>query len=315
MRNSIVVLLILLALGFVIGILFQRFYPVGVLLRDLELRRFVPVKPHIPDPEDREVFREWDVANIDGEPLELFVLLGQSNMSGRGSLESPQVPQSNPNIFVINKDYRWYPAQEPLGSIDQEVDWIAQDGGTGVGPGLAFGNTLLEQDGSLRIGLIPCARGASSIKDWQPNLSQNSLYGACLRRILAARSYGSVKAILVSQGEDDTLDPELFPDRDLGAGSWAEDFSSLVGAFRRDLDDSSLPVLFTQLTHFQEERRPNWDLVKQQQNEVNLHNTIMIKTDDIPLTDGVHFETEAQIEIGRRFAEEYQRILVKIDSP
>jgi hypothetical protein len=150
-------------------------------------------------------------------------------MSGRGSLDSPHVPEPHPAVFMFNKDYRWHPAREPLRTARNEVDGIATDGGTGVGPRLAFGRAMLEHLPGLTIGLVPCARGASSIEDWQPSTSQNSLYGACLRRVRAASTYGRVYGVLFSQGESDADDPQLYPDRVLSAENWGAKIYDIRG--------------------------------------------------------------------------------------
>lgn len=307
MRGKMIWAAIGLFVGCLIGILVQRFFPIGTILQQLGLRQLLPIDPNVPTA--NLVSPDWDIPLEDRGSLLLFVLIGQSNMSGRGSLESPLVPEPHPSVFMFNKDYRWYPAQEPLGSMPSEVDWVASDGGTGVGPGLALARAVLAQRPGLKIGLIPCARGSSSIADWEPDTGQNTLYGACLKRIRAASSYGTVAAVLISQGEDDTLAPELFPDRVFSPNSWGAEFTSLVEALRHDLGQPQLPVIFSQLPEHSEDRRPNWEVVREQQGQVSLPNVHMIRVDDIPLEDGVHFGTQGQVEIGRRFAEAYLRLV------
>lgn len=292
-------------LTFCLGILLQRFYTLGKIFANPGLQHLIPIAPNVPDSITSLVQPEWDVPATERGNLKLFVLIGQSNMSGRGSLDSPFVPKQHTSVYMFNKDYRWYPAREPLGSMALEVDWVAQDGGTGVGPGLAFAEEILSKIPEAKIGLIPCARGASSIADWQPNVSQNSLYGACLKRVMAASPYGNVAGVLISQGEDDTLDPKLFPDRVLSPDSWGIKFASLVWTLRDDLNQSLLPVIFSQLPDYSEDQRPHWTTVREQQAQVSLPNVRMIVTEDLTLEEGVHFGTESQVEIGRRFAEAY----------
>lgn len=298
-----------LLIAFASGIVLQRYYPIGQLLHLLGIRQWLPVVRNIPENNPMFVPNDWDVPPLDQGILHLFVLIGQSNMSGRGRLDSPDAPAPHSHVYELNKEYRWKLAREPLGSTIHEVDWIATDGGTGVGPGLAFARSLIEQDPSLRIGLIQCAHGASSIDEWQQNLSQNSLYGACLRRIRAATTYGKVAAVLVSQGESDTDDPALSPQRILSADRWAVKFSALVTALRQDINDPGLPVLFSQLGDFTSQPKPiHWDMVKRQQQQVDIPGVFMIKTDDLFLDESAHFDTASQVEIGRRFAAAYRSI-------
>ncbi len=303
MLRLTVPLLVGIVVGFLAGILFQRFFPVGSILAQAGLRDLLPIPRRLPDGPHTLADRNWDVPTEDRGHLVLFVLMGQSNMSGRGKLDSPDVPVPHPQVYVFNKDYRWHLAHEPLGTVPEEVDWIATDGGTGVGPGLSFARSLLEHDPNLRIGLIPCARGTSTIQDWQPDLSQNSLYGSCLRRVNAASAYGKVAAILFSQGEAEATIPEL------PAGIWGSRFEAIVESMRADLSLPDLPVLFAQLGSFSGDPVPsNWEIVRKQQAGVRLPNVVMIKTDDLPLQPDIHFSTESNVEIGRRFAVEYLKI-------
>jgi len=45
--------------------------------------------------------------------MKLFLLIGQSNMAGRGKVE-PQDQVVNPHIFMLTKDLKWVPATDPL---------------------------------------------------------------------------------------------------------------------------------------------------------------------------------------------------------
>jgi hypothetical protein len=278
------------------------FVPVGQVLARVGLRELLPAARQDDGATSRLTLREWDVPAEDRGHLALFILMGQSNMSGRGALDAPEAPQPHSSIYSFNKDYRWYPAREPLGTMPNEVDWIATDGGTGVGPGLAFARSLVAQEPALKIGLIPCARGASSIEEWQPGGGQNTLYGACLKRVRAASSYGEVAGVLFSQGESDADDPALYAGRTLSAGTWAAKFETLVLALRSDLGQSELPVLFAQLGTYTGDGLPYWSDVKSQQARVHLPRVTMIQTDDLVLGSDAHFGTASNVEIGRRFA-------------
>lgn len=297
--------LVCFVLGGLGGILFQRFLPIGTLLERVGLRDLLPVPRDIPENDPGYISRDWDVPIEDRGRLTLFVLMGQSNMSGRGSLSSPHVPQPHPQIFSFNKNFRWEPAKEPLGSGPHEVDWVASDGGTGVGPGIAFARELLEQDPTLKIGLVPCARGSSSIDDWRRDLGQNSLYGSCLRRVRAASTYGTIAAVLFSQGEADARETPDQPGQTLLPATWAVKFEKVIEALRDDLSQHQLPVLFTQLGSYVDNEHPQWEIVKAQQAQVSMHNAILITTDDLLLQSDGHFDTETQTEIGRRFAKAY----------
>ena len=72
-----------------------------------------------------------------GRPVHMFLLAGQSNMSGRGEL--PDVPEEkDERLLVLGSDGTWKTAQHPLHYDKPEK--------AGVGPGLAFARGVVAQD-------------------------------------------------------------------------------------------------------------------------------------------------------------------------
>src|SRR6185436_14868221 len=119
----------------------------------------------------------------------LFVLAGQSNMSGRGvSVPFPETGR----IFLFANDYHWKTARDPLDSADHQVDEISADALAGTGPGLSFATELAKTYPQKIIGLIPCAKGATTIFEWERRLGDDTLYGSCLKRMRAASTMGRV---------------------------------------------------------------------------------------------------------------------------
>ncbi|MFB2878829.1 sialate O-acetylesterase [Floridanema aerugineum] len=241
--------------------------------------------------------------------LQLFILAGQSNMAGTGDLPSqPKQAETNPKIFVFGNDYRWKVAKEPVDDPTNQVDKISSDKPAGYSPALSFATTILKQRPDMIIGLIPCAKGGSSIHEWQRNgnLDENTLYGSCLKRVRAASTMGNVAGILFFQGEIDTVDPKEDPKRIFSANQWANKFTLLVRNWRGDLKSPNLPVVFAQIgSNTEPERFVNWKVVQEQQRQVNLPFSAMITTDDLALKDYVHFTTESYQTIGQRFAKAY----------
>ncbi|MCB1140444.1 MAG: hypothetical protein KDK25_00410 [Leptospiraceae bacterium] len=139
--------------------------------------------------------------------LHLFVLAGQSNMSGRGKLLNQPVDSS---IYLFGNDGKWKLAREPLDSCENQLDQVSCDQGAGTGPGLAFALELRKLRPDMAIGLIPCAKGATTIFEWDRRMAPDSLYGNCLLRIRAASDMGAIKAVLFLQGEWDALGPSYW---------------------------------------------------------------------------------------------------------
>lgn len=239
--------------------------------------------------------------------LSLFILAGQSNMSGRGDL--PPKESIHPRIFVFGNDYRWKIAREPIDAAQGQVDLVSEDKEAAFGPGLAFAMYLLKAKPDMAIGLIPCAKASTSITEWQRNLSERSLYGSCLKRIRAATTMGAVAAMLFFQGESDALDPDRFSMRSPAASSYAEKFDTFVGDLRKDISLPSMPVVSAQIgTHKAPGDYVNWEIVKEQQRRIKLACAAMITTDDLALADEVHFTTESYRLIGQRYADAFLQL-------
>jgi hypothetical protein len=241
--------------------------------------------------------------------LHLFILAGQSNMSGRGELPNP-APTPNPAIYVFGNDYQWRVAADPVDDPHNQVDKVSEDENAAFSPALPFAQELLNQRSEMLIALIPCALDDTTIQDWQRNPSDQSLYGSCLKRARTASIMGTISGILFFQGESDALDPKKYPGVIFSPNQWADKFSVFVTDWRHDLGLTELPVVFAQIgTNTRPNRYPNWRIVQEQQSSVRLPFCKMITTDDLALGDTVHFTTESYQIIGKRFAKAYLEIL------
>lgn len=289
--------------GAAAGVGLQRAVGVGNLLRAAGYP--YPTRP--PQPTATPI-RSVELPEMYQGRLALFILAGQSNMSGVGPVQVDAPVPSGP-IFLFGNDYHWHVAQEPLDSSTRQVDVVSQDNGAGMSPGLSFAQALLELDPERPIGLITCAKGYTSIGQWRRQLSDNSLYGSCLKRARAATPMGRIAGILFFQGENDALDPLGYPDTDPQPDQWAQRFSQLVADLRQDLGSPELPVVFAQIgSHTAPEAFIHWETVQAQQASVQLPQVAMIRTDDLALLDGVHYAAASYQEIGKRFAQAYWRL-------
>lgn len=129
--------------------------------------------------------------------LHLYLLVGQSNMAGRGMVDE-EGKKSDPRILMLTKELKWQPATDPL-HFDKPI--------AGVGPGLAFAKAIAEKTPGVRIGLIPCAVGGTSIKLWVPEgfdkFTKTRPYADMLERVKVAQREGVLKGIIWHQGEAD----------------------------------------------------------------------------------------------------------------
>jgi len=234
--------------------------------------------------------------------LDLFLLMGQSNMKGRGVM--PEEPKRDPRIVMMHlKDDKWYLARHPLHLTGDAKTFQGHDN-AGVGPGLAFAETLAAANPKSAIGLVPCAVGGSSIKLWQKGAK---LYDEALRRAkLALQTTAPVKArirgVIWLQGEANA-NPEELP-------LHAERLRAMIEALRADLVLPELPFIACTIGEMKPE--PLLTNLKAM-NEIqlalpkNVPHTACVDARDLKthIGDAVHFDTAAQNEIGKRFAEKF----------
>ncbi|MGA7934134.1 MAG: sialate O-acetylesterase [Kovacikia sp.] len=297
-KSYVGIVAVAFTVGIASGVVLEKGYGVGFLKR-------IGVKLGASSQPQQSQMGESSISKEHQGNLQLFILAGQSNMSGLGDL--PQSGTStDPRVYVFGNDYRWKLAKEPVDDPTNQVDRVSEDKLAGFGPSMSFASTLLEKNPNRVIGLIPCAKGGASIAEWRRNLDDTTLYGSCLKRVRAASAMGRVTGILFFQGEIDTVDPREAPDRTFLPNRWAEEFAVLVKDWRRDLSLPELPIVLAQIgTNTEPDRFKNWAVVKKQQQNVRLPFSRMITTDDLALMDYVHFTTESYQTIGQRFANAY----------
>jgi len=303
MNSKHIFLFLRLSIVFLVGVLagavIQKTIGVGNVLRAVG----IPYPTSVPAG-DPYVLSTAEIPQAYRGQMSLFILAGQSNMVGWAPV--PEEEKPDPRIYVFSNDYRWRVAREPIDDAYDQVDKVSEDRIAGYGPALAFAFASLERHPQAVIGLIPCAKNSSAIAQWQRNLSDQTLYGSCLKRARAASPMGHISGILFLQGETDAQDPVLYPQPEPRPFDWAPVFTAFITDLRNDLQEPELPVVFAQLGPDPlSQDFPNWEIVQEQQSSIDLPMTAMITTGDLPLLDGLHFTADSYRTIGRRFADAY----------
>lgn len=219
--------------------------------------------------------------------MRLFLLIGQSNMAGRGKVE-PADLVPHPRIFMLAKDLKWVPAKDPV-HFDKTS--------AGVGLCSEFARTLAKQDESLTIGLVPCAVGGTSLDAWKPGAA---LYTNAVTRTKEAMKSGTLAGILWHQGEADRGKPEL-------VNSYVDRFSTMIGQLRKDLDAERVPVIVGELCQPKAgpEKTGIDAALRSIPERVPLSSCVSAK--DLP-HDGLHFTAAGLRTFGERYAEAYLKL-------
>nr|WP_321440551.1 sialate O-acetylesterase [uncultured Hyphomonas sp.] len=245
-----------------------------------------------------------DLQTLPPEPPEVFLLMGQSNMSGRGHLED--LPDGRlaptPNIQAYGNDGMLRMAAAPVDSALNQIDQVSADRSAGVDPGLAFAHEILREHPFRNIILVPCAKGGSAISEWARSLSRDTLYGSCLARAIEASEYGAVSGILWYQGESDT-------DRFEDAAAWSDRFRTIVADLRTDLADNDLPFVMISIGDRPEkgrfaERFPAWGALQTAQDAFQADTVIVVPAAGLGRNDDqLHLSTDGLLELGQRIAD------------
>ncbi len=240
-----------------------------------------------------------DLTKQGNRKIHIYILAGQSNMAGRGTVEAIDTTL-NPHIFMFNKEEQWVPAREPLAFDKPKV--------VGVGPGFAFANAMVKADPSADIYLVPCAVGGTRIDLWQPGAYDSATkthpYDDALRRIQKAIPSGEVKGILWHQGESD-CNPGL-------SGSYEQKLRVLINRFRTALDKPDLPFVVGEIAHFRTIPNPDKDIVNKAIKNVasTTLNCGYVETQGLQHRgDTLHFDSPSAREVGKRYAFAMQQFL------
>jgi len=221
--------------------------------------------------------------------FDLYILAGQSNMAGRGKLTDSLKTLRDDRVWMLTKDLTWVVAEHPI-HFDKPA--IA-----GVGPGLSFGIEMANAVPGVRIGLIPCAVGGTSIDKWRPgafdSVTSTAPYDDAVARIKEAMKSGEVKGVIWLQGEADS-DKEK-------ASKYLRKFKVLVKRIRKLTNDKNLPIVAGELGRY----RTKYQIINAElhKGEKEIKNFAVAGAEGLTHKgDRTHFDAESAIEFGKRFA-------------
>lgn len=235
-----------------------------------------------------------EAPDVERERFHLYLLLGQSNMAGRGQL-AEQDREVHPRIFALDAEGKWVPAREPLHPDPR----VTESGEIyAVGPGLSFARAMAEQDVEVFVGLVPCAIGGSPIRSWrrgQPNFE-----AALLRARLAMRD-GVLRGVLWHQGESDARARQT-------AARYQRQLDAVVGEWRAALG-MEVPFVAGRIAE------PNAGATLAQVNGAiaglpeRVPRAAVVEVADLETQGPWHFTAPAARELGRRYAASLSTLL------
>lgn len=222
-----------------------------------------------------------------------FLLVGQSNMAGRG-FKTEVEPIPNDNIFVL-RNGRWWPMYVP-------VNPDRANAGISLAESFAY-QYALEHPG-VQVGLIPCADGGTSLEQWAEG---DVLFDHAVMMAKLAQRNSCIKGILWHQGEAECWD-EAYP-------HYEEKCVPILQAMRKVLGLEDVPLLLGALGDYLQENE-----YEHFKNYVHINASLEQMAQKLPNAgfvsakgldsnaDKLHFNARSLREFGLRYYEAYKKL-------
>ena len=223
-----------------------------------------------------------------------FLLIGQSNMAGRGFINDVE-PLFSPKMKMLVNG-RWQDAFYPV-NRDRAF--------SGVCLAESFADAYIK-DHDAEVGLIPCADGGTSMDMWEPG---GLLYTNAVNNARLAMRTSEIVGILWHQGESDCRD-ELRP-------LYMEKLEKFINAIRGELGLENIPFIMGKLgDYLSENETPHFIYVKKYAEINDAMEKVAEKMKQVGLAsadgltsnpDKLHFDAKSLRKFGLRYYEEFKK--------
>lgn len=246
---------------------------------------------------DRALAEDAGAPPTDSAKFDLYLLVGQSNMAGRGGLTDAD-RQPSDRVWVFNSANEWAHQGEPVHFDKPQA---------GVGLGFTFAKQMAAANPAVTIGLIPCAVGGTPISRWKPG---GDLFVEAVERAKVAMKSGQLRGILWHQGESECGDASK-------AAQYGASLAEVLGGFRRELDAPNAPVVVGELGEYLYVRSNGKSPFAREVNAQidslpeRIPYVAVVKSAGLTANaDELHFNAESLKEFGIRYAAALQKLLI-----
>jgi hypothetical protein len=240
------------------------------------------------------------------------LLIGQSNQSGRGTLDTTLLPPID-GVYTLPKHEDFVErASTPLHSLLNEavptVPTEPTPSSAAVGPGLALGQGI-KTGGSKNVLLVPAAVGSTSIAEWDVPADlgdRTKLFGAAVYRALRAKAMTGAPIFIFCVGHEGSASLAV-PDYVAGGVGTAYQtaFADFITHLRAALGEEA-PLVLAQLgahTTLGSSVAQAAAGEAQRQLESSIPDCVVIPAHDLRLlADGIHYTGASQATLGARAA-------------
>ena len=237
-----------------------------------------------------------NLTNTPETPVRSFLMIGQSNMAGRGEFEDVE-PILNRNCLMLRMG-RWITMREPV-NPDRAIFGVELHSGISLAASFA---DELSKHFDMRVGLIPCADGGTRIDNWMPG---TILYDHAVFMAKLAMRTSEFAGIIWHQGEGDCRSHEM-------AQAHKEKFAAMITSMRKELDAEDLPLIIGEVSENIVERSDCVKIINKQYHELQreLPYCAVASAKDLTLkADILHFNSQSLREFGKRYFEEYRKLI------
>ena len=222
-----------------------------------------------------------------------FLLIGQSNMAGRGFIN--EAKKIDTTHIQILRNGRWQPMFRPI-NPDRPFS------------GVSLAESFAERyaaDYGVDVGLICCADGGTKLNQWEEG---SLLYENAVTQARLAQRTSKIVGILWHQGEGD-CGAEFYP-------TYKERFEKFLKDLRRDLNLEDVPFLVGGLGDFLvncplDEKLKNSPILNEEFKKIARDNKLVgyVSAEGLGSNpDLLHFSAEALYEFGLRYYEEFAKL-------
>ena len=245
---------------------------------------------------------EDDKEEEEKDEYDVYLLIGQSNMAGRGIMLPGDEKVFDENVFLLDDKGEPVPAKNPLNQYSSIRKALSDQQ---ICPGFGFSKKLSEETGR-KILLVVNARGGSNMGQWTKGNADN-YYGEAVRRAKEAMEYGQLKGILWHQGCSDVSRKDTYME-------WLVTF---VANLREDLG-AEVPFVAGELGRWRSYVLPFNDMLRTiadhipNSDWVSSEGGVPIVTatsNGEPDLKDAHFDRTSQIMLGERYADKILKMV------
>lgn len=236
--------------------------------------------------------KEIEKENGSKKPMDIYLLIGQSNMAGRAEMAGSDTDTLK-NVFLYTgiPGKEWEKAANPLNKYSSIRKKLSMQK---MGPGYHFAKKMSKGENPL--GLVVNAKGGTNIGLWKPG---SEFYIEAIRRTKEAMKYGNLKGILWHQGEANASKYQEYTPK----------IVALIEAFRADFELPNLPFVVGQLSEDKPSRTNFNKMILQLPSAIS--NVGVATTEKTSTIDSTHFDSKSQRLLGERYAREMQKLLAE----